>query len=323
MTILGSQSTVFFVYLLVFVGALLAFEGLRQFLTRGETDSESRNRRMRMMKAGASPEDVLSVLAENTRSAKNRRSLLANLRRFLLQAGVAADPILALFSIGVISAGIFVGLPLLLPVPSLVAAAASIVVGAGIPYTVVALLRSERRRKLVAQLPDALDMMARGLKVGHPLAVTVESVSRDMPDPIGSEFGIVHDQVSYGDDLVTAFREFADRTELEDTRYLAVSVGIQHGTGGNLGRVLHILSKVIRDRATMRKRIKAISSEGRLSALILTVLPAAIFLSIHVATPSFYGDVMSDPLFAPFIATIVGLIVFQGLILHRLVNFRI
>jgi tight adherence protein B len=134
--------------------------------------------------------------------------------------------------------------------------------------------------KLVAQLPDALDLMARGLKVGHPLNVTVASVATEMSDPIGSEFGLLVDQVSFGTEIADAFADLADRTDLEDTRSLAVSVGIQHGTGGNLARVLNVLAKVIRDRATMRRKITAISAEGRLSAFILSVLPFGIFGSI-------------------------------------------
>ena len=143
-----------------------------------------------------------------------------------------------------------------------------------------------------------------------------------MADPIGSEFGIIQDQISYGDDIVTAFKDFAIRVDQEDARYLAVSIGIQHGTGGNLGRVLKILSKVIRDRATMRQRIHAISAEGRLSAVILTALPFLIFGSVHASTPSYYSDVSTDPLFMPMAATIVGLVVAQAFILNRLVNFK-
>ena len=164
--------------------------------------------------------------------------------------------------------------------------------------------------------------MARGLKVGHPVAVTVGNVATDLPDPIGSEFGIIQDQINYGDDVATAFQDFAKRVGTEDANYLAVSIGIQHGTGGNLARVLSILSQVIRDRQTMQKKIKAISAEGRLSSLILTVLPVFIYFSIEMSTPSFYGDVRNDPLFPYFASAIVGLTIAQGLILKRLVKFK-
>ena len=115
---------------------------------------------------------------------------------------------------------------------------------------------------MVRQLPDALDLMARGLKVGHPLNTTIRSVANEMPDPIASEFGVVMDQIAYGDDLPDAFAEMADRIDLEDVRYLSVSIGIQHGSGGDLASILMTLSRVIRNRLSMRKRIKAISSEG-------------------------------------------------------------
>ncbi|NHX27916.1 hypothetical protein HA397_28650, partial [Escherichia coli] len=151
------------------------------------------------------------------------------------------------------------------------------IVASTVPLLIVVMLREQRIQKMTAQLPDALDLMARGLAVGHPLSVTVGNVATDMPDPIGSEFGLIEDQVNYGDDIADAFAAFAERVGTEDARYASVSVGIQHSTGGNLSHVLRILSKVIRDRSTMRKKIRAISAEGRLSAVILSVLPFLIF----------------------------------------------
>jgi tight adherence protein B len=183
-------------------------------------------------------------------------------------------------------------------------------------------MKQARLKKLTLQLPDALDLMARGLKVGHPVSVTVANVARDMPDPIGSEFGLIQDQISYGDDVATAFRDFGERVGTEDANYLAVSIGIQHGTGGNLARILNVLSQVIRDRHTMRKKIKAISAEGRLSGAILSVLPLIIYGVIELSTPSFYGDVRDDPMFPFFLYAIIGLMATQALILFRLVKFK-
>ena len=148
------------------------------------------------------------------------------------------------------------------------------------------------------------------------------SVATDMPDPIGSEFGVISDQINFGHDIGTAFHDFASRVATEDARYLAVSISIQHGTGGNLARILNLLSQVIRDRQTMRKKIKAISAEGRLSGLILTFLPIIIYGSIEFSTPTFYGDVRGDETFPYFAAAIIGLIIAQGLLLRSLVNFK-
>ncbi|MGB8623336.1 MAG: type II secretion system F family protein [Paracoccaceae bacterium] len=316
-----SPSVAFAVYVSVFIGTLLAFEGLRELLTMGQDPAARRNRRMRMIGEGASTDEVLDLLMPDSGgSAAKDRSLSGVLRRMLRQAGLAISPLVFLGGAALLGGAVFVvGLKF---VTIWAAAAGALVLALVLPLMVLDGMRKDRGKKLARQLPDALDLMARGLKVGHPLAVTVESVASEMPDPIGSEFGLIQDQVSYGVDIVTAFRDFADRTALEDTRYLAVSVGIQHGTGGNLARVLNVLSKVIRDRTNMRKKIKAISSEGRLSAVILSILPLGIFAMIHLTTPSFYGDVRGDPLFIPAMAVIFGLIVVQGIILHRLVNFR-
>lgn len=173
------------------------------------------------------------------------------------------------------------------------------------------------------QLPDALDLMARGLIVGHPLNTTIASVATDMQDPIGTEFGVMVDQISYGDDLVDSFVDFADRTDLEDVQYLAISVAIQAGTGGNLAQVLSTLAKVIRDRITMRKRIQAISSEGRLTSNFLSLLPVAILTFTMVTTPDYYGGVSGDPLFRPIAITVVVLMVVNYFAMRRLVNFKI
>ena len=310
----------FIIYVMIFLGVLLAFEGIRQLLYKGETQSEARNRRMRLLSQGNTSEEVFRILNSQRDGNQGKFSPISQLRHLLQRAGF--PDVTWRLTIGALVIGALISFVLSNYLAPQIAVFAAFVLTVALPVLGLVAVAQERSKKLVAQLPDALDLMARGLRVGHPLAVTVGSVATDMPDPIGSEFGLIQDQVNFGDDITTAFRDFADRTEVEDTRFLAVSVGIHHGTGGNLGRVLQILSKVIRDRALMRKKIRAISSEGRLSAIILTVLPAAIFLSIHLTTPSFYSDVSDDPLFIPFMSAIVGLIVLQGLILRRLVNIR-
>ena len=192
-----------------------------------------------------------------------------------------------------------------------------------LPLLVLKALGQKRRKALIAQLPDALDLMSRGLKAGHPLNTSIATVAETMPDPIGSEFGIIVDQVSVGDDIVTAVRKLAQRTPSEDFQYLAASISIQHGTGGNLGQVLSTLAQVIRGRAMMRRKIKAMSAEGRISAVILSGLPFAIFGLNMIITPEYYGGVMDYPLFIPLAIAAVTLIILNALILFKLVNFRI
>lgn len=317
-----TPEAMFLIYVAVFIGVILAFEGIRQLLDRSETAQESRNRRMRLVNKGASTEEILEELLSNSFRDKKRRRipLFPDLGRMIRQAGFSFSPLwlvpggVACGAAAWFLAGMYLPANVVLPV--------SIVSGVFLPIAFLHGRKGERLKKLNQQLPEALELMARGLKVGHPLNVTVASVATDMPDPIGSEFGIIHHQVEYGDEITDAFNDLADRVGLEDARYLAVSVGIQHGTGGNLARILNVLARTIRDRANMRKRIKAISAEGRLSAVILTIVPFVIFGMIMTTSPSFYVDVSDDPLFMPFAIAIVSLIVLQAIILHRLVSFK-
>lgn len=309
------------VYIGLFIGVLLAIDGLVQLASRRETGAEARNRRMRMIRDGANAETMLNLLRDPAlQKSGGSLSVVMRLRRLLAQSGARIGLPGFFVIVIVLAVAVFAGVTQLFK-PHIAAPIACLVAFA-IPLIVLKEMRAARAERLTRQLPDALDLMARGLKVGHPLAVTVASVANDMADPIGSEFGLIQDQINYGDDLVAAFHDFADRVGGEDARYLAVSVGIQHGTGGNMARVLNVLSKVIRDRHTMQKKIKAISAEGRLSGVILTALPVLIFLSIHLTTPSFYGDVYQHPLFRIFAGVMVALVVAQGLILRRLINFK-
>lgn len=308
-------------YIVVFISSLLAFEGLRSLLSPSETDSEARNRRMRMLTQGKSAEETYSLLLKDAAQAK--RSNYFSPKGFaatLKQAGFKYG--IPVFLVVCIVVGVCVFSLAETKLDREQAIIAAVFSALAFPFLYVHEARKKRRERLDRQLPEALDLMARGLKVGHPLNVTVANVASEMSDPIGTEFGLIEDQISFGDELVSAFNDFADRTSSDDARYLAVCVGIQHGTGGNLARVLQVLSKVMRDRATMRKKISAISAEGRLSAFILSVLPIGIFLSVHTSAPTFYGDVWHEPLFHKAAILCVTLVLLQAFILYRLVNFK-
>lgn len=310
--------TALLIYVVVFVGSLLIFEGVRQLLSRSETGSEARNRRMRLVRRGVTPEEILSQLfyAERRKS----RFGLPDVDKLLRQAGLPGKA--WMFYLLCLAVGVAGFVVLRSYLEQRLAGGASAALAILIPIALLNEVRRKRMDKLIGQLPDALELMARGLKVGHPLNVTIGAVAKEMSDPIGTEFGLVQDQVSYGTEITEAFAEFADRVDQEDVRYLAVAVGIQHGTGGNLARVLGVLSKVIRDRAVMRRRIVAISSEGRLSAFILTLVPFIIFGSIMTTSPNYYTDVQDDPVFMPVAIAIVSLVVAQALILRHLVTFK-
>lgn len=306
----------------VFLGILLAFEGLRQVLTRSETGNEVRNRRMRMIAKGATGKEVLGLLRPQADGwALRRTPFIGTFPTDLRLSGLMLNPWLALA--GCMLGTAMVTLFLSTKLPGTAAIGVATFACLMLPLWLVKRRAGGRVALFALQLPDALDLMARGLRVGHPLNVTIQTVGRDMQDPIATEFGLIFDQISYGDDLVSAFRDLAERMPLEDMRYLSVSIAIQHGTGGNLSEVLNTLSKVIRDRITMRKRIQAISSEGRLTSLFLSGLPLMILIATSITAPNYYLDVSDDPLFRPFAITVGSLIIVNYLAMRKLVNFRL
>lgn len=317
-----SPELVYVIYTGIAVGVFLLFNGLAQLLSRRENRSEAKNRRLKMIASGASTAEILAILkpAANTGWVA-RVPLFSNLPTTLRKAGIFASPSFFLLLCGIsgfavlIVATFFIG--------PLMAVGFALFFGFVVPIMVLRFRVKERDAKFLSQLPDALDLMARGLRVGHPLNTSIHEVAQEMPDPIASEFGIIFDQVNFGDDLVDAFRDLADRVDLEDIYYLAASIGIQHGTGGDLARIISVLSTVVRGRITMRRRILAISSEGRLTGWFLSLLPVLIFVTTSMLSPDYYAGVMDDPLFKPVAIAIVSLTVVNFLAIRKLVNFRV
>ncbi|NVK12987.1 MAG: type II secretion system F family protein [Rhodobacteraceae bacterium] len=310
------------VYCGIAVGLLLLMSGLRQMLGRKGRSAASRSRRMRMIAQGRSGTERLAILKPpQQRTGWRRIPVAGDLPQILRQADVPLSP--GLFWLGCIAltalisvvAARYAGLPQGLVI--------GVLGGFGVPFALLISLQRKKKDKLMHQLPDALEMLARGLKVGHPLNNSIGIAAREMPDPAGTELGIIYDQVTYGDDLPDAVQEFADRTGLEDAQYLAASISIQHGTGSDLSVMLETLARVIRSRIVLRRKVHALASEGRLTAWMLSALPLVIFAAVSVLTPDYYAGVAEDPLFRPMMAGIVLLTVLNALMLRKLVNFRI
>ena len=192
-----------------------------------------------------------------------------------------------------------------------------------LPLLVLKFKRGRRQKKFGAQFPDALDIIVRSLRAGHPVPIAITMVAREMADPIGTEFGIVADEITYGADLETGMRNLYFRIGQDDLPLFVTAVAIQSSTGGNLGEILENLSGVIRQRFKMRRKIRALASEGRASAMILSSLPILMFLVIQVVTPDFYASVWHEDLTKIALAGAAGWMLIGNFIMFRMVNFRI
>jgi tight adherence protein B len=271
----------------------------------------------------------------------DRESILVQIRRErgLTAGGLYLLPIRSLNQL-VLQSGLTIGLPKFLIVNALVAVGifvgllwywgdlftASVVAGGSgllLPLVVLKFMRSRRHGKFGAQFPDALDIIVRSLRAGHPVPVAISMVSREMADPMGTEFGIVSDEVTYGADLETAMRNLYFRVGQEDLPLFVTAVAIQTSTGGKLSEILENLSGVIRLRFKMRRKVRALAAEGRFSAMLLSSVPIALFLVLWFIAPDFYKAVWHVD-FTKYALGAAGAWMMCGnYIMYRMVSFKI
>jgi tight adherence protein B len=205
----------------------------------------------------------------------------------------------------------------------LMLATISFLVGAGIPMLIFQFRANRMRKKIEDQFPLALDVFVRGLRAGHPIAAALDLLTVEMPDPIGSQFGIVVDEVTYGADLRDALSAMADRWDLDDMRMFVVSLSVQNETGGNLAEILENLTQVIRERASMMRKVRALSSEGRMTAAMLTALPVIAFTLLFIGNPKFYLDVADDPAFLPGYVGLLTLYAIGFFTIRRMIDLKV
>ena len=195
--------------------------------------------------------------------------------------------------------------------------------GVLVPLVVLKFKANKRAKALGHQLPQALEVIVRSLEAGHPVPAAVALVGREMVDPVGTEFGMAADEIAYGATLEQAVERMAERCRHPDLDLFAATVRLQEKTGGNLTGLLKLNASTIRERHKMRLKIKAASSEGRASAMILTSAPFIAVTMIVVISPHFYGDVIDEPLVKYGLAG-MGFWIFLGnLIMRRMIDMRL
>jgi tight adherence protein B len=207
--------------------------------------------------------------------------------------------------------------------PLIVRILVALVFGIGGVYTWVDRKAKKRLALIEEQLPDAVELMVRSLRVGHPFSSAINIVAREIPDPLGSEFGIIADEAAYGREISEALKTFAERMDMQDLRFLAVAVSIQAQSGGNLAEILHGLAQVIRARFKLFRRVKAITAEAKWSGMFLSGFPFVALLMITLIKPDYYDDVRETAAFIPA-AIAVGVFLVANVIFMRImVNIKV
>lgn len=307
--------------LTVFVTALLGIEAVYWLVFESRHRRQSINRRLARSKRAKNPTEFLEALRHERGLAEIEALSLRRLNEFLTQSGVSVDRNLLLLSVLGLSIILFFGFGLVFGygLLAVVGGSSSALV---VTYLFFSVVRQKRIARFAEQLPDAIDVIVRGVRVGLPLPAALALVAREMPDPIGTEFGLASDEVAFGQDLKLAMENLYRRVGQDDVQFLVVAVNVQSQTGGNLAEILSRLSRLVRSRGKLQLKIRALSAEGRISAKFLSVMPVALLAVISLISPKYFAEVRHHPLMEPALAYAAVSLLVGNIVMYRMVNFK-
>lgn len=319
-------STAPLIYIVIFVAVLVLVNGIYLVAFGKSISLNNRmSRRLALLEKNNNREQVLEQLRKEMSQHMNARSipLYSMLAAKAQKANIAFSPkaliaIMAAMS-GVAYVGLTVGTEAAVPVRALVA----ILMGVGGVYVWVSGKAKKRMSLLDEQLPDAVELMVRSLRVGHPFSTAIANVAKEVPDPLGSEFGLIADEASYGRDIAESLKAFAERVDSQDLRFLSVAVTIQQTSGGNLAEILEGLSRVIRARFKLFRRVKAITAEAKWSGMFLSAFPFGALVMINIVQPHYYDDVKETPAFIPACLVVAVFLILNVVFMKIMVNIKV
>ncbi|MBP7775932.1 MAG: type II secretion system F family protein [Acidobacteria bacterium] len=292
------------------------------FVVRPE-DARSRELARRVQRIDQ-PKDAVTTVAAPVSTASvidvlisSNVQMAAGVQRFLAEAGLAWTTAgllgrsgLAAMA-GALIAGGLTGRPAV--------AVLGLVAGA-IPYLYARRTRTERLRAFEEQFPEAIDLIARSLRAGHAFATGLGIAAEEIPAPVGREFRRVYDEQNFGMAMPDALKGMARRVPVLDARFFVTAVLTQREAGGNLAEVLDNLSGVMRERFKVKRQIRVVSAHGRITALVLLMLPPGLAAVLYTVSPQFLRVLIDDPLGVRLIAFAVAMQLIGTFVISRLVK---
>lgn len=225
-----------------------------------------------------------------------RLNLSSRIQQLLSQAGLdssVSQLVLIAVAMGVV--GMFIGAKLNVFFYSPLSLLVTGFVFGALPFLFVAYKRSVRFAEIEKQLPEALDFLARSMRAGHAFSISLEMMGQESPDPLGREFRLLFNEQNLGANMEASLGNLARRVPLIDMRFFVSAVLLQRQTGGNLSEILTRLSYVIRERFQLKGQVKAASAHGRMTAIILSLLPIALTLGLLIVAPEYLRGMARDP----------------------------
>lgn len=312
----------YLLYFSTFVTGVLLFELVSSFFLARRARVKAVNRRMLLLEDNISAGEVAEALRlERGLGGGGQVGVhLNSIRHLYTQSGLT----MRLANLIALSLAVAFALALIAwfwQAPFIVSLAVFAGLAVILPLTVMRVARRRRIEQFTRQLPDALDVVVRSLQAGHPFSAAVGLVARELPDPMGSEFGLLSDELGYGSDIETAALNLAERVGAPDLQFVTIALSIHKSAGGNLAEILANLSNVIRQRYIFKAKVKALSAEGRFSAKIMSVFPLFLYLIIKLLAPHYFDSIWDTGIEVPFFTFCVVSTVIGNIILRKMVNF--
>ncbi len=314
---------------LAFVAGVLLLEGV--YLLWNEQRGPEAKRleeRLRNLSAGGSSDEAARLL-------KSGRGNLSPLDRFILslprfggldrfveQSGIGIS--LSMFVAVSLGVALFalMGLKVGTPVPLWFAMAIAAFAGV-VPYLYLASKRNKRLDTIERDLPEAIDLISRGMQAGHGFSSALQMVGEELTGPVAQEFKILSEELNFGVPAEAAFMNLANRAPSDDVRFFVIAVLLQRETGGNLVEVLKNISRLVRDRLALYGKVRVLSAEGKMSAYILTALPICTGLMMNVVNPKFTSILFSDPKGLNLVYTCAIMMILGIYWMFRIVKIRV
>jgi tight adherence protein B len=314
------------IYALIFVGVFMMVEGIYLIIFGKTLKREKKvNRRLALLQDGRDTEEVMGILRQEREGAEKHEKVpvIGPLVEMARHAAITISMPQIAMSLVVLSIISFLMLTLFTGAVIQIRIVVALITGYAAFYIWLRGKAKKRISLFEEQLPDALDLMVRSLRVGHPMNAAVGIVAREMMDPLGTEFGLIADEATYGMPITDALDRMAARVPVPDLRFLAIAINIQSTSGGNLAEILEGLSKVIRARFKLFRKVRAITAEARWSGWFLSIFPVIALLLVQVVQPDYYDRVSDHPLFLPGAILTFILLIINVFFMRMLVNIKV
>ncbi len=314
------------IYVLIFIAVLALVQGAYLVIFGKSISMDGKvNRRLEMLDKGGNREQVLDQLRkEMTQHMRSQSIPIYSLLAYKAQkANIAFTPMQIVLLMIVLCAVAFGLLTVFTAAALPIRIMLAVLFGVGGVYVWISREAKKRMNMIGEQLPEAVELMVRSLRVGHPFSSAVAIVAKEVPDPLGTEMGMISDEAAYGRDMGETLKAMAERLDNQDLRFLAVAVTIQQTSGGNLAEILDGLAKVIRARFRLFRRVAAITAEAKWSGNLLSAFPFIALFGINVVKPDYFDEVMETSLFIPVALVVIAFLIVNLIVMRALVDIKV